>query len=110
MKIMSFAWTTPQLLSGDKTVTRRNWKKQWVKNGDMVRAFNKNPRFGGKEIGKIQIENVSQVQLDSIDADELKKEGLSNMTPPEFVDWWIKSYPGSIANSKIWRIEFKLMN
>lgn len=58
MKIISFAWTTPALLAGVKTVTRRDWKPHYAarfKAGDIVLAYDRNPRFKGKPVAKIQL-------------------------------------------------------
>jgi hypothetical protein len=56
MKIISFAYTTPALLAGAKTVTRRDWKPEYAlrfKSGDVCLAYDKSPRFGGKPVAKI---------------------------------------------------------
>ena len=45
--IISFGWTTPALLAGHKTVTRREWKPQHAakfKAGMLVDAWNTSPR------------------------------------------------------------------
>jgi hypothetical protein len=45
--IVSFGWTTPALLAGAKTVTRRDWKPQHAakfKAGMLVDAWNTSPR------------------------------------------------------------------
>jgi len=58
MKIISFAWTTPALLAGQKTCTRREWNKEYAqrfKKGDLIQAYNKNPRNGGKLVATIEL-------------------------------------------------------
>jgi hypothetical protein len=58
MKIISFAWTTPALLAGAKTCTRRDWKPEYAMRfhaGDICLAYNKQPRFGGKPVAKIRL-------------------------------------------------------
>lgn len=45
--IISFGWTTPALLAGAKTVTRRDWKPEHAakfKAGMLVDAWNTSPR------------------------------------------------------------------
>ena len=45
--IISFGWTTPALLSGNKTVTRRDWNPKHAakfKAGMLVDAWNTSPR------------------------------------------------------------------
>ena len=58
MQYISFAWTTPALLAGRKTVTRREWKDRHASRfhkGDLVTAYDKNPRFGGRPVATIQL-------------------------------------------------------
>ena len=46
-KIISFAWTTPALLAGRKTCTRRNWDRSYALSfyeGESVQAWNTSPR------------------------------------------------------------------
>jgi len=59
MRILSFGWTSNRLLSGRKTVTRRMWKKPWVKEGDLVQAWSKGPHRGGRKLGLLRITKVS---------------------------------------------------
>lgn len=56
MKIISFAWTTPALLAGRKTVTRREWSEDYAQRfhaGDEIAAYNRNPRHGGRQVATI---------------------------------------------------------
>jgi len=58
MRIISFAYTTPALLAGRKTVTRREWDADYAclfHAGDQVAAWDKSPRYGGKQVGVIQL-------------------------------------------------------
>lgn len=58
MMIISFAWTTDAFLANRKTETRRDWNENYAKRfkkGDMVKAYDRQPRFGGKQIGSLQI-------------------------------------------------------
>lgn len=50
MRAISFAWTTPALVAGRKTVTRREWKLRYAQSwheGDVAAAWDKQPRFKG---------------------------------------------------------------
>lgn len=56
--IISFAWTTDAFIAGRKTKTRRQWTSNYVKRfkiGDICKAYDRQPRFGGKQIGLIQL-------------------------------------------------------
>jgi len=56
MRIISFAHTTPALIAGEKTVTRRNWKTDYAfqfKEGMHLQAWNKSPRYKGIKVAEI---------------------------------------------------------
>lgn len=58
--IISFAWTTPALISGHKTVTRRDWTAEYASHfraGQLVEAWSKQPRFhGALPVAMIELE------------------------------------------------------
>ena len=63
MKYISFAWTTPALLAGRKTVTRRDWNDRYARTfqpGELVQAYDKLPRNGGKPIALLRIVSVTK--------------------------------------------------
>lgn len=78
MRILSFGWTADKLLAGKKTVTRRRWKKAWVKPGDLVQAWDKGPHRGGRKLGVLRILNVTKMSAYpwGINEKEAKKEGF----------------------------------
>ncbi len=58
MRIISFAWTTPALLARRKTCTRRKWLRSTAERfqaGELVQAYDKQARFGGKRVGIIRL-------------------------------------------------------
>jgi len=58
MKVISFAWTTEAVLAGQKTCTRRDWVTRYAlsfKQGELVQAWDKLPRAGGKRVGTIRL-------------------------------------------------------
>jgi hypothetical protein len=58
MMDISFAWTTPALLAGAKTVTRRDWKDTHARRfnrGMTATALNRQRRFGGKPVALIRL-------------------------------------------------------
>ncbi len=82
--IISFAWTTPALLAGKKTVTRREWSDKHAakfKPGDLVDAWDKSPRFKGKKVAVIRIVSIERSPLSRMTEDinwgyvELDREG-----------------------------------
>jgi hypothetical protein len=59
MAILSFAYTTPPLLALIKRVTRRQWSERFagrVREGDLVKAYDRAPYYGGKHVADIQIQ------------------------------------------------------
>ncbi len=55
---ISFAWTLSPLLLGEKTATRRRWKDSYAarfKKGDLVEAYGRRPRFGGKRAALLKL-------------------------------------------------------
>jgi len=58
MRPISFAWTTPALLAGVKTVTRRDWKATHAARhhaGDLLAAYDRQARYGGKQVAVIRL-------------------------------------------------------
>lgn len=58
MRIVSFAYTTPALLAGAKTVTRRDWNPAYAagfRRNDLVAAWDRSPRFGGRPVAIIRL-------------------------------------------------------
>ena len=107
--IISFARTTPALLNGCKTVTRRDWKDVHAakfKEGDLVDAYDKSPRNGGHKVATIRIirEPYQQHILD-MSYEHFVREGGRML------------WPGGITEFKImmgldkvyWVIEFELV-
>lgn len=107
MRIIAIGWTITAFLDGRKTVTRRTWKKQWVKEGDLVQAYSRSPRVGGKPIGTIQIISVRQEPLNSITDDDVKKEGGFWNNTEDFIGFFLKNYPEMKETDLVWRIEFE---
>jgi len=111
--IISFAWTAPQLLSGIKTVTRRVWDFSYAKKfnvGDLVDAYDRNPRFKGKKIATIKIKDLRLVVLEDMDDADLKREGLAEIfvNPEQFIKWFIQKNGGT-RTQKVWRLEFEIV-
>ena len=55
---ISFAWTTPALLAGVKTVTRRDWEPEYAarfKAGQLVAAYDRQPRYRGRQVAMIRL-------------------------------------------------------
>lgn len=58
MMVISFAWTTPALVSGNKTCTRREWADEHAalfRAGDPVAAYDRGARNGGRQVATITL-------------------------------------------------------
>jgi hypothetical protein len=104
--IISFAWTTPALLSGAKTMTRRDWTPQYAakfKPGMLVDAWNMSPRTGkGRKIATIRIEDVVEERSLWIPSDDIFPEGVM---------WSMRhgvAVPDGARDWNAWWTEFKI--
>ena len=79
MKIISFAKTTAALLAGHKSVTRRYWNPRHAasfKPGEIVQAWDKSPRFGGKKVAEIKILSIVKEDMKDAPDEDYAKEGF----------------------------------
>lgn len=114
MMVISFAWTSPALVAGKKTVTRRDWKPEYARKfrrGDKVQAFNKSPRNGGKAIAIIELradpylERTSKMTLESYE-----REGLSWLHAHGYnvpTDLWFNAWRD--LDELVYVVEFDLL-
>jgi len=78
---ISFAWTMEALLAGLKTATRRDWTNSHAAKfheGDLVDAYDRNPRIGGKKgaVVRLTVTPFRQWLHDVTDEDEVKEGHL----------------------------------
>ncbi len=103
MKIISFAWTVKPLLEGKKSVTRRFWKDEYAgrfKLGDLVAAYDRSPRFKGKQVATIRLTHAPYKEplKHMTDAEEVAEGGLwgsaeafiAAMGGPDKVPWVLR--------------------
>lgn len=79
--IVSFAWTTPALLSGHKTMTRREWSPAHAakfKAGMLVDAWDRSPRTRqGRKVATIRIVREPYQQMsDALHPLDYRDEGF----------------------------------
>jgi len=80
MKIISFAWTTDSLLKGKKTRTRREWDDKFASRfrvGDLIQAWDKQPRFKGKRVAIIKITGIKKEDISLMPDEDYEKEGFA---------------------------------
>jgi hypothetical protein len=68
--IIAFAWTTPALLAGQKTVTRRDWSRTHAervaaafRRGETFDAYDKSPRFKGRKVATIRLTREPYIEM-----------------------------------------------
>ncbi|AFJ21461.1 hypothetical protein [Salisaeta icosahedral phage 1] len=95
MAIISFALTKDEFLSGQKTVTRRDWAashmanwQRWYDEGRLIHdAYDKIPIAGGKPIGRFRlVERPYWEALADMPEDDLQAEGGMVDTLEEFYE------------------------
>jgi hypothetical protein len=90
MAILSFSLTQEEFLSGNKTVTRRDWAESyhamWERNRLIHDAYDNIPRAGGKKIGEIKlIAKPYKERLADMPLEDLTAEGGMCSTREEFI-------------------------
>ena len=117
MKIISFAWTTPALLAGAKTVTRRDWSAGYAARfapGELVCAYDRNPRFKGKQVATIRITSVVLGTAFKLPPEDWEAEGFAylskrgakvdGLTPEELWSDWNQG-----GARHLWVVRFELV-
>ncbi len=93
MAIISFTKTVNEFKSGKKTVTRRDWsqryflmwQKWWMDGKRVHTAYDKNPRSGGKQIGRFELTMLPyHEKLKDMPVEDLLAEGGMCETRPDF--------------------------
>lgn len=109
---ISFCLTKKQIRDKSKTVTRRlGWL--FLKPGDILKACEQCQGIKKGELVVlclIEVVNVSRERLGDITQDEVIKEGFPEMTPGEFVVFFIDHMrPVDGPDEIVTRIEFKYL-
>ena len=91
MRNISFALTWDRLLGGSKTVTRRlGWAR--LKPGTLLMAYRTSQgeaRDRVERFGSIRVVSVRRERLDAIDAADVAREGFPELSPAEFVAFFL---------------------
>lgn len=114
--IVSFSWTTPALLAGAKTMTRRDWTHAHAAKftvGRLVDAWDRSPRTGkGRKVATIRITREPRRESTSaISRDDYRREGFT----------WLQEhgYYGQVEDiicswglnpREVWVVEFELVS
>lgn len=90
MMVISFAWTTDAFLANRKIKTRREWNDQYAKKFhvyDCCRAYDRQPRFGGRQIGMIQVRSLAYEDISTMPNEDYEKEGFLYMEEQGLKIW-----------------------
>lgn len=82
MKIVSFAWTSPMLVTGNKFCTRRDWNHRYADSfggwPEKLQAYDRSPRAHGVQIGVIQLTHKPVWEsLSEMTDEDYEAEGFS---------------------------------
>ena len=111
-KGISFGLVLPELLSGQKTQTRRAWQDDYARSflryyeeGTDIPALDKGQHRGGQEIGKIRLtERPYQQMLSEMPVSDLVKEGGMCATVQEFIDRFFEG-----KDKLVWVLDFEFI-
>ncbi len=79
-RIISFAWTTPALVAGHKTVTRRDWDDDYARTfqpGQIVHAYDRSPRHRGNHVATLRIVSVTKEANSETPDSDYEAEGMA---------------------------------
>lgn len=123
MKIISMAYTAPAVIARRKTVTRRQWNDRYAKTfraGEIVAAYDKSPRFGGKKIAEIELTHAPyKMPLSQMPDDDYEAEGFAYLhetgtaAPPSsgFRDFSMSSFETWRASGgDVWVVRFQVVS
>lgn len=119
--IISFGWTTPALLAGRKTVTRRDWNPKHAarfKAGMEIDAWNTSPRNvkgNPHKVATIRLTADPYLEwTDELEPGEYEAEGFAYLdsigarvdgfTPGDFWEHW------QFERSQLYVVRFELMS
>lgn len=120
-RIIAFAETTPALLAGAKTVTRREWNDRYgqsFKAGEVLQAWDRSPRTGkGKRVAMIRLtEAPTKVRANSVMPSDWRGEGFEYMEQHGLTLFGGKP-PGEVYNAwasapdehELWVVRFEVI-
>jgi hypothetical protein len=110
---MSVALTEPSVRDRSKTVTRRmGWLM--LKPGDQLTLCRKvMGRRKGEPLVRIvnvEVVAVKRMPLNWITEAECEREGLPNLSPAEFVEFFTATHKGCTPESDVTRIEWRYLD
>ena len=90
MMVISFAWTSEAFKAGRKVKTRREWSDDYAQKfhiGDCCKAYDKQPRFGGQQIGMLQVRSLAYEDISIMPESDYEAEGFLYMEEQGLKIW-----------------------
>jgi hypothetical protein len=124
VKIISFAYTTPALLAGAKTVTRREWNDDYAARfvaDELIAAYDRSPRFKGKQVAIIQLTDRPRYEPNALmPPDDYAAEGFEWLAAhPEVLPRAAQNFPYAFSREgfdawrtngySMWVVRFRLV-
>lgn len=114
---MSVSLTLGAVQTRIKTVTRRHvhtWRN--LKPGDQLTLIEKGMGLpkGAKQVvvARVEVVSVRVETIDQVTVQEVAREGLGNMSPTDFIAFWLKShkYDSDQLQAPCRRIEWRYLD
>jgi hypothetical protein len=122
-RLISFASTTPALVTGNKIVTRRVWREATARQyhaDDLVAAYDRNPRYKGQQVGLIQLTGDPVLEpISAMPDSDYAAEGFAWLwmnayrLPPSTMELpldWERFYQWRDSGAQMWVLRFALVN
>lgn len=115
--IVSFAWTAPAFIADRKCITRREWSFDYAEHfipGTIHQAYDKQPRFGGKQIGLLEVLTLSYEDIRDMPDEDFEFEGFAYLEEQGLMfrgqDPRIAFEEWRIAEAYYWVLRFEKIN
>lgn len=100
MVILFKPYHVPMILAGNKTQTRRKWKRPRVKVGNVYQA---RTALFGKPFAHLRVKRIHREKLKDISEAAARAEGYPSKM--RFVEMWAKNFGG--VSDRVWVVEFE---
>lgn len=120
-RLISFGSTTPALVTGNKTVTRRAWKEATARQfhkDDLVPAYDRNPRYRGQQVALIRLAADPVLEpMSAMPDSDYADEGFTWLClnawrlPPSTMELpldWYRFYEWRNDGSQLWVVRFEV--
>lgn len=104
---MIFQHTLEQVLSGEKTQTRRRIKPNKKFIYRVGKTYAVQPKRAQPSVARFEVTAIRKQRLGKMTHEEALAEGFANVA--DYQKLWIKQYGSFDPDEEVWVIEFKLL-